>query len=98
MKRVSVFDLNITHNLAEMAQEAGVYKALWRPEDIGAKYARDLIEPLKIGLMLLKKDPKHFEKYNPVNGWGEYTHLLWFVENYLKACKGYPEAEIEVSR
>tara|TARA_R110000851_G_scaffold308922_2_gene468121 strand:- start:5040 stop:5462 length:423 start_codon:yes stop_codon:yes gene_type:complete len=26
-----VYDANITHNLNEMAGEAGIYKALWRP-------------------------------------------------------------------
>ena len=27
----TLYDANITHNLAEMAIEAGIYEALWRP-------------------------------------------------------------------
>jgi hypothetical protein len=27
----SVFDVNITHNLGEMARECGLYEAMWRP-------------------------------------------------------------------
>lgn len=30
-----VFWANITHNLGRMADEAGIYKHLWRPEEIG---------------------------------------------------------------
>jgi len=42
----TVYDANITHNLGEMADEAGVYKHLWRPEEIGLTKAAELIEPL----------------------------------------------------
>jgi hypothetical protein len=38
-----VYSANITHNLGKMADEAGVYEALWRPEEIGVKTAFDLI-------------------------------------------------------
>ena len=30
-KREQVYQANITHNLGEMAKEAGIYEALWRP-------------------------------------------------------------------
>ena len=29
------YSANITHNLGKMAEEAGIYKHLWRPEEIG---------------------------------------------------------------
>lgn len=59
---------------------------------------KDLIEPLEIGLALLKSDPDRFKAFNPANGWGNYEGLVEFVESYLEACKEYPDANVEVSR
>jgi len=93
-----VYEANITHNLNKMAQEALIYEALWRPEEIGAVKAKDLIDKLGLGLDAMKNDPEHFKKFNSSNGWGLYEHFVPFVEEYLKACQEYPEALIEVSR
>jgi hypothetical protein len=38
-----VYSDNITHNLGEMADAAGIYKALWRPEEIGITKAAELV-------------------------------------------------------
>ena len=32
------YDANITHNLGEMAEEAGIYEALWRPHRLREDY------------------------------------------------------------
>jgi len=93
-----LYDTNITHNLNKMADAAGIYKALWRPEEIGAKQAKDIIALLEKGLADLKARPEYFEKFNSANGWGLYKHFVPFVEDYLKACKEYPDATIEISR
>jgi len=89
---------NITHNLAEMAEKAGIYKALWRPEEIGAKEAGDIIPILKAGLAKLKADPDYYSQFNSPNGWGMYDHFVLFVEEYLEACMKYLKAKIEISR
>ena len=89
---------NITHNLTTMADAAGLYKYLWRPEEIGITTAQQLIDPLKVGLSLLKSDPQKFKKLNPQNGWGDYEGLVDFVEKYLAACIENPTATVEVSR
>ncbi len=34
-----VYISNVTHNLNKMAGEAGIYEALWRPEEIGITHA-----------------------------------------------------------
>ena len=94
----NVFSRNITHNLNKMAMKAGVYKALWRPEEIGITRAGQLVDPLSKGLNVLIKNPEKFKKLNPINGWGSYDGLLAFIEAYLEACKNYPDAYIEVSR
>lgn len=31
------YHANITHNLGKMAEAAGIYHALWRPDEIGIK-------------------------------------------------------------
>jgi len=93
-----VYSANITHNLGEMAKEAGIYKALWRPEEIGANQAKDIIEIVEKGLSELISKPKYFQKFNSPNGWGMYEHFVPFVERYLNALKEFPEAKINVSR
>lgn len=93
-----VYDSNITHNLVEMADKAGIYKALWRPEEIDITKAGDLIPLLKKGFYDLKNRPDYFKKYNSSNGWGMYENFLPFVEKYLNACIEYPNAEVETCR
>lgn len=94
----TLYEQNITHNLNTMAEAAGIYKHLWRPEEINITRAGQLIEPLTEGLRLLRADPAKYRELNPANGWGSYEGLVKFVESYLIACKDYPEAEIKISR
>lgn len=93
-----VYRANITHNLGRMAEAAGIYQHLWRPDEIEITHAKQLIEPLQEGLTRLKVDPEEFKKHNPKNGWGDYSGLVEFVDKYLEACRQYPEATIQVSR
>ena len=98
VRPTTLFDQNITHNLGKMAREAGVYEAMWRPEELGIKTAAQLISPLRAGLERLRADPEGFRKFDAPNGWGRYEHLLEFVEKYLSACEQNPDAEVSVSR
>lgn len=93
-----VFQANITHNLGKMATEAGIYYACWRPEEIEAKVAKDIIPLLEKGFEDMKSKPDYYKQFDSSNGWGIYVDFLPWVEEYLKACKAYPEAEISVSR
>jgi len=93
-----VFDKNITHNLGKMAEKAGIYKVLWRPDEHNFVNASDAIDILEKGLKKLKDNPDKFKKYDSENGWGLYIHFVPFVEAVLEACKKYPNALIEVSR
>ena len=95
---VGVFDINITHNLGKMADEAGVYYALWRPDERDWKIAKDIIPILEDGLTKLKENPEHYKKFDAENGWGTYEHFVPFVEDVLRACKQYPSAIIRISR
>lgn len=89
---------NITHNLGRMADAAGIYNELWRPEEIGITKASQLIEPLRAGLERLRADPNKFEQYNASNGWGLYEHFVQWVQKYLIACEEHPDANVSVSR
>lgn len=98
VKTESFFDANITHNLGAMAEEAGIYFHLWRPEEIGITTARQLIEPLRAGLELMRSDRARFEKFNAENGWGTYRDFVPWITEYLEACEQYPDATVRVSR
>lgn len=93
-----VYWRNITHNLGRMADAAGLYAPMWRPDEHGWTHARDLIEPLRDGLAALQADPDRFKAFNPENGWGDYDGLLDFATSYLAACMKWPDAEVRVSR
>lgn len=112
-----VYEANITHNLGTMAEEAGIYKALWRPhmlkenwiptDDYNAEFefevttttlAKEIIPLLEKGLDDLKKRSEYFKKFDAANGWGKYVDFVPFVEDYLNACKEYPNAIVKVNR
>ena len=89
---------NITHNLNRMAGEAGVYYAIWRPEEKGWIKASDIIPALESGLVDMKARPEHYKQFEPRNGWGTYVDFVTWIEKYLNACKENPTANIYVSR
>ena len=93
-----VFSRNITHNLSTMADAAGIYKVLWRPDENGFILGKDCIQPLSAGLLELVCHKKKFEKFNSPNGWGMYEHFVPFVTEVLSACSEFPEAIVRVSR
>jgi hypothetical protein len=93
-----VYWRNITHNLNRMAEEAGIYKHLWRPDELGITKASELIGPLSDGLERLTRDPEAFKVFNPENKWGDYEGLVEFVRDYLAACVANPDADVRVSR
>ena len=101
---VSVYEANITHNLGKMADavvldnDKTLYQVLWRPDEHGWKFARDISELLNEGWNILLSDPERFRKFNPENGWGSYDGLVNFVYKYRNACWDNPDAELRISR
>jgi hypothetical protein len=81
-----------------MAEEAGIYYHLWRPEEIEITKASELIGPLRHGLNLMLSDPERFRKHNAKNGWGLYEHFILWVKDYLAACEANPNANVSASR
>jgi len=93
-----VFEANITHNLAAMAEKAGIYKVLWHPDEFGFTHAEQIIMALRLGIAKLVANPDKYKAFNAPNGWGTYDHFVSFVKEYLQACINSPNAEIRVSR
>jgi len=94
----NVYSANVTHNLRKMADAAGLYDIVWRPDEHGITTASQLIEPLRAGIERLKADPEHYQQFNPNNGWGSYNHFIVWLEQYLTACEEHPNAFVTVSR
>ena len=103
-KPVSVYDNNITHNLAKMAEQVelanglNLYQVLWRPDEHQLVLAKDIAELLDEGWNILLSEPDRFKQHNPENGWGNYDNLCKFVYEYRNACWNEPLAEVEVCR
>ena len=93
-----VWSGNMTHNLNKIAIEAGVYECIWRPDEIGIKYAKDNIGNLRQALSRFYAEYDDLAKLNPSNGWGTLDGLIEFTKAYLEACIEYPDAEIKTDR
>lgn len=98
MRRVSVASFNITHNLISMADAAGLYKPIWRPEENGIKLASELVEPLAKGIAMLRSDPAKFKRHEPSNGWGTYQSFVECLVLLHDKCVDNPDAEVEANR
>jgi hypothetical protein len=83
-----------------MAEAAGIYQALWRPEELhgGEIKAKEIIDIIEKGLADLEVRPDYYRQFNSPDGWGIYEHFVKFVSEYLMACKENPEATVKVSR
>ena len=95
---IEVFSQNITHNLGKMADAAGIYECVWRPDEHGYRKAVDIIGDLRIGIARMAIAPSHYKQYDSQNGWGLYEHFMPWLINYLEACENNPDAWIGVSR
>jgi hypothetical protein len=89
---------NITHNLGQMAQTAGLYDVVWYPDQNGITTAEQLIPILDSGIKLMEATPSRFQKLSSKNGWGMYEHFLPWLRRYLTACQEHPKARVRVSR
>lgn len=93
-----VASFNITHNLIDMAKEAGIYHALWHPELLAKNRASDVEPLLRTALADMAADPERFKRHNPPNGWGTYDGFVSSVTRIANACKEYPNATLKAYR
>ncbi len=95
---VDVFSSNITHNLNRMVSALGLYREIWKSETVGINFAHQLIPVLEDAIHKMKSNPEFYQAFDSPNGYGKYSDLLNWLEEYLAACKQYPQAVITVSR
>ena len=88
---VEVFELNITHNLGEMADKAGLYSPMWGDS---CEIAMEVVSAMEAGIEYMENNETDLKDLNPKNGWGAYEVLLKSANEYLKACRAYPKAKI----
>lgn len=96
-----VFTTNITHNLAGMAEEAGIYWAIWhggKSQDGELRSSEDLIPVIEKGLEDMKQNPDKYKPFSATNGWGTYDQFVPWVEELLQAMRDYPGAKVYCSR
>jgi hypothetical protein len=96
--RVVLYEANITHNLMNMADKSGLYKLLWRPEELGIKTGADLIHHLRDGIKRLESAPAYYSQFDSESGWGTYNQFLPFLRVLLVACVQHPKAEYYACR
>jgi len=90
-----VYERNVTNNYVQIASEVGLFYPIWRPVEVGIKKANQLIPLLEEGLTLLFTPPlDKFRELEPSMGWGTYEHFTEFIQEYLAACKEYPNTEV----
>jgi hypothetical protein len=91
----TVVDKNITHNLTDMWEAAGIYDALYNSE---GQTAESVIPILEKGLQLMIAEPERFKQYNSPNGWGTYKHALPWLTELVAEFKQYPQGIINISK
>lgn len=88
---------NITHNLGQMAAAAGIYHALWRPEEHGYIYAKDISEIIGQGIQKMQAEPNFYKTFDAKNGWGTYDQFFpWLIKLYA-ALVFHPNALLRSS-
>jgi hypothetical protein len=91
-KREIYIEDNITNNLAEMADKAGLYEPLWNSN---GKKASEILADLEIGVCNLgEMSFDDIKKYTPSNGWGDVHSLRQFTKNIISCCKIFPDAVV----
>jgi len=93
-KGLVVFHTQITHNLVPMAEAAGIFYEIWRPQNYGISMAQQLIIPLWSGLNRLRASSNLFKPYSHPR-FGDYNEMINFVEEYLDACMVWQYAHVE---
>lgn len=94
VRKEYLVDLNITHNLGTMWEEAGIYDALFNSAGMEAS---DILPTLLDGLLDMVSNPEKYKKLNSPNGWGLYENAVPWLAELIKGFNENPDAIIEVS-
>lgn len=93
-REVSVYDADITYNLAKMYYKAlDKNLGLKRLNDLRCKEALPIIDNA-IKDMICNKE--YYEKFNPTNGWGSYDELLKAFRKMREVCEDNPDGIFKI--
>lgn len=93
--RVTLLDMNFTHNVTGMWSLIGVYDALYMSNgDVAGKH----IEALERGVKFMLDHPDECRKHNAPNGWGTYEQALPWLQEVLDGFRKHPKATIRISK
>lgn len=94
-REVSIFEANITYNLADMYYKCvDKEKGLELFDEMSCKEALPILQKAIEDLIDNKEE---YEKLNPKNGYGSYEHLLGTFLDMRKCCTDNPDGIIELS-
>lgn len=93
--RVTLCDMNITHNVAPMWRLAGVYEALYEAH---GQTAAGTLPALRRGVEQMEARLQECKALDPPNGWGDADGALGWLREWTAACERHPKATIGVSR
>jgi hypothetical protein len=98
----SFLSWNFTHNLASMAEAAGIYQVLWHPNkdytdtwhDSWIEYttAAEILPILQNGYDKMLSDPIYYKSFEPANRWGTYDEFIKVIAEIIQACKDHAGA------
>lgn len=89
-----VFNSNMTHNVGNMLDAAGLYQILWHGDGL---VAGEQIGVLRRGLSAMLTDPERFKKMSASNGWGTYEQVVPWLTKVIVAFAANPTAIIHCS-
>ena len=86
-----VVSMNITHNLSNMWDAAGIWEVLYESE---GKTAKEVLPVLKSGLQKMLEDPDKFRQFDSSNGWGVYEDAVPWLRDLIHEFEKYPDGVI----
>lgn len=96
--QTTVYSDSITHNVVPMAQKAGIYRMVWRPEEAGISVAKELIDPLEKAVKDMINNRGDYVALSPANSLVSYEEFLGFLVRLADNCKRNPQASVTASR
>lgn len=94
-REISIFEANITYNLADMYYKCvDKEKGLKLFDEMSCKEALPILQKAIEDLIDNKED---YEKLNPKNGYGSYEHLLVTLLDMRRCCIDNSDGIIELS-
>jgi len=96
IRRSYTFAMNIEQFIAtQIAKDAGVFDVLYFPGRHGIHFAKDIIDHLQAGVDFIANNPNGFYELDKKHGWGLVAEFVKYIEEYIAACKLYPDYKIE---